>query len=129
MRLVNCDSDYWEFIRELRTNEKNSIWFYTQPEITTEEQKNYMNKNAHKYKICLLEDVPVGYIGIINENEITYCVKPNYKNMGIGTFMVQEFMKLYENLVAYVLPENQSSCKVFEKLGFEKNIYYKYDKK
>jgi RimJ/RimL family protein N-acetyltransferase len=129
MKLVNCDSNYWEFIRELRTNEKNSIWFYTQPEITTEEQKNYMNKNAHKYKICLLEDVPVGYIGIINENEITYCVKPNYKNMGIGTFMVQEFMKLYENLVAYVLPENQSSCKVFEKLGFEKHIHYKYNKK
>jgi len=129
MRLVNCDSDYWEFIRELRTNEQNSIWFYTQPEITTEEQKNYMNKNAHKYKICLLEDVPVGYIGLINENEITYCVKPNYKNMGIGTFMVQEFIKLYEDLVAYVLPENQSSCKVFEKLGFEKHIYYKYNKK
>lgn len=129
MKLVNCNSDYWEFIRELRTNEKNSIWFYTQPEITSEEQKNYMSENSYKYKICLMEDIPVGYIGLINENEITYCVKPEYKNLGIGTFMVQEFMKNYDELVAYVLPENQSSCKVFEKLGFEKHIYYKFNKK
>ena len=88
-----------------------------------------MSKNSPNYRICLLNDVPVGYVGLINENEITYCVKPEYKNLGVGTFMVQEFMSLHDNLIAYVLPENHSSCRVFEKLGFDKQIQYKYNKK
>ena len=129
MKLIDCTSEYWEFVRELITNDKNSIWFFTQPIITVNEQKNYMEKNSSNYKICLFNDIPVGYIGIIGKNEITYCVKTDYKNMGVGTFMVREFMNLYDSLIAYVLPENQSSCKVFEKLGFEKHIYYKYNKK
>lgn len=129
MKLVDCTEEYWEFVRELRTNEQNSIWFYTQPKITTEEQKKFMSNNSYKYKICLVNDLPTGYIGIINNNEITYCVKPEFKNMGIGTFMVSEFIKLYDELIAFVIPENLSSCKVFEKLGFEKQIFFKYKKK
>jgi RimJ/RimL family protein N-acetyltransferase len=129
MELVDCTKEYWEFVRELRTNEQNTIWFYTQPKITSQEQEKFMNNNSHKYKICLIDGIPSGYIGIINNNEITYCVKPKFKNMGIGTFMVSEFIKLYDELIAFVIPENLSSCKVFEKLGFEKQIFFKYKKK
>jgi RimJ/RimL family protein N-acetyltransferase len=88
-----------------------------------------MSKNSNRYKICLLDNQPVGYVGIIGENEITYCVKPEFKNKGIGSFMVTEFMKTHDELIAYVIPNNISSCKVFEKLNFNKQIYYSYKKK
>ena len=74
-----------------------------------------MLKNSHNYKVCVFENKPVGYIGIIGENEITYCVSPEFKNMGVGTFMVKEFIELHDELVAYVIPQNIPSCKVFVK--------------
>jgi RimJ/RimL family protein N-acetyltransferase len=129
MKLVDCTQEYWEFVRILRTNYDNSVWFYTQPDISVEQQINYMSDNSYKYKICLYNNNPVGYIGILGKNEITYCVEPNYKNLGIGTFMVSEFMKKYDELTAFVIPENISSNRVFEKLGFEKQIFFKYKKK
>lgn len=129
MNLIDCTQEYWEFVRKLRTDPQNSIWFYTQPNITTEQQINYMSDNSYRYKICIYENNPVGYVGILGENEITYCVDSNYKNLGIGTFMVNEFMKNHTELTAFVIPENISSCKVFEKLGFEKQIFFKYKKK
>jgi len=124
MELVNCTSEYWEFIRVIRTHPNNQNYFLTQPNITPNQQIEYMSKNHHKYKICLLNNTPVGYIGIIKENEITYCVHPEYQGKGIGTFMVSEFIKIYDTLTAYVLPKNIGSSRVFEKLGFEKQIYY-----
>lgn len=128
-KLVDCTENYWEFVRLTRTDEQNSNWFFTQPNITSKQQEEFMLKNSHNYKVCVFENKPVGYIGIIGENEITYCVSPEFKNMGVGTFMVKEFIELHDELVAYVIPQNISSCKVFEKLNFEKQIYYKYKKK
>jgi len=128
MELVNCTSEYWEFVRLIRTHPSNENSFLTQPTITPQQQIQFMEKNSHKYKICLLNDEPVGYIGIINENEITYCVHLNHQGKGIGTFMLSEITKLHSNLIAYVIPENIGSSKVFEKLGFKKQLYYTWNK-
>jgi RimJ/RimL family protein N-acetyltransferase len=38
--------------------------------------------------------------------------------------MISEFIKLYDNLTAFVIPENIGSSKVFEKLGFQKQLFY-----
>lgn len=124
MELVECTFEYWEFVRILRTHPSNQQFFLTQVEISTEQQIEFMEKNSHRYRICLMDKIPVGYIGIIKENEITYCVHPNHQGKGIGTFMVSEFIKLYDTLTAFVLPENVGSSKVFEKLGFQKQFYY-----
>jgi RimJ/RimL family protein N-acetyltransferase len=124
MELVECTSEYWEFVRLLRTHPNNQQFFLTQIEITTEQQIEFMKSNSHRYKICLLDSLPVGYIGIIKENEITYCVHPEHQGKGIGTFMVSEFTKMYDTLTAFVLPKNIGSSKVFEKLGFQKQFYY-----
>lgn len=124
MELVECSFEYWEFVRMLRTHSYNQQFFLTQVEITHEQQIKFMSENSHRYKICLLDNTPVGYIGLIKENEVTYCVHPNYQNKGIGTFMVSEFVQMYDCLTAFVLPSNIGSSKVFEKLGFEKQIYY-----
>jgi hypothetical protein len=48
-----------------------------------------MTQIGHKYKICLVDGKPAGYVGLLKGHEITYCV---------------------------------------EKLGFKKQIYYKYKK-
>ena len=124
MELVECTYEYWEFVRLLRTHPSNQQFFLTQVEITPEQQIEFMRKYSNKYKVCLLNKIPVGYIGIIKENEITYCVHPDYQGKGIGTFMVSEFIKIYDTLIAFVLPENIGSSKVFEKLGFKKQFYY-----
>jgi RimJ/RimL family protein N-acetyltransferase len=128
MKLVDCTEEHWEFVRKLRTDKNNSIWFYTQIEITPSQQKIFMENNSYKYKICLLDEKPVGYIGIMDNNEITYCVDNFYKNRGIGTFMVSKFIEKYDEVNAFVIPSNNSSIRVFEKLGFEKHIFFKYKK-
>jgi len=128
MKLVNCTEKYWEFVRIIRTHPDNQKSFFTQTQITPTQQIEFMKKNSSKYKICLLEDTPVGYIGLTKINEITYCVDPNHQGKGIGSFMVSEFTKQYDELTAYVLPENKASNRVFEKLGFTKQIYYIYKK-
>jgi RimJ/RimL family protein N-acetyltransferase len=119
MKLVDCTEEHWEFVRKLRTDKNNSIWFYTQIEITPSQQKIFMENNSYKYKICLLDEKPVGYIGIMDNNEITYCVDNFYKNRGIGTFMVSKFIEKYDEVNAFVIPSNNSSIRVFEKLGLE----------
>jgi len=128
MELIECTSEYWEFVRLLRTHPKNQEYFLTQANITPTQQIEFMEKNHHNYKICLMDGEPVGYIGIIKENEVTYCVHPDYQGKGIGTFMVSEFTKMYNTLIAYVLPENIGSNKVFKKLGFKQQIYYTWNK-
>lgn len=128
MELTECTPEYWEFVRMIRTHPDNQKYFLTQPDITHKQQIKYMTEYSRNYKICLLDNIPAGYIGIIKENEITYCVHPDYQGKGIGTFMISEFTKLYNTLTAYVLPENVGSNKVFEKLGFKKQIYYTWEK-
>jgi RimJ/RimL family protein N-acetyltransferase len=128
MELVNCTSEYWEFIRIIRTHPDNQKYFLTQPQISQEQQIKYMGEYSSKYKICLSNNQPIGYIGLIKENEITYCVHPDHQGKGIGTFMISEFIKIYNSLTAFVLPENIGSNKVFEKLGFTKHIFYTYKK-
>ena len=124
MELVECTQEFWEFVRLLRTHKENKNWFLTQTDISPEQQIEYMGKNSSRYKICLLDGKPVGYIGIIKENEITYCVDPKHKGKGIGTFMVSELVKHHNTLIAFVIPENIGSSRVFEKLGFKKQIFY-----
>ena len=124
MELVECTKKYWEFVRVLRTHPDNQQFFLTQVEISPDQQIEFMGKNSHRYKICLIDGVPVGYIGIIKENEITYCVDPKHQGKGVGTFMVSEFINIYDTLTAFVLPENLGSGRLFEKLGFQKQFYY-----
>ncbi len=126
MKLVNCDKKYWEFVRKLRTHPENQNSFQTQNEITPEQQEKFMNNNSDNYKICISENKPVGYVGLIKGNEITYCVDPKCKGQGIGTFMIREILK--DGIDAYVKIDNIASQKVFEKLGFEKQYYYTWKK-
>ena len=124
MKLVDCEPKYWQFVRHLRTDERNQNGFFSQVNISERDQEIFMQKNFENYKVCIMDEIPVGYVGLIKGKEITYCTHPDYNNRGIGTFMVQEFSKLYKNIEALVKIENVASQKVFEKLGWEKKILF-----
>lgn len=124
LKLVECKEKYWEFIRQLRTDSSNQLMFFTSVNITEEEQHTYMTTNAHKYKVCLKDNEPVGYIALSDRQEISYCVSREHRGKGIGTFMVQEIDKVTPNIKAFVKDENKASQRVFEKLGYRKTMYY-----
>lgn len=126
--LVLCTEEYWDFVRILRTNPINQEGFFTVANITPEQQKEYMIYNWSKYKICLCDGEPCGYVGLLNGYEITYCVHPDFHNKGVGKYMIEEFSKPFEVIVAFVKDGNIASQKVFEKLGWEKQIFYKRKK-
>jgi RimJ/RimL family protein N-acetyltransferase len=125
LKLVNCTEEYWEFVRLLRTNPINQEGFFTQTTITPEQQKEFMIHNWSKYKICLVNSEPAGYVGLLQGHEITYCVHPDFHGKGVGTFMIKNFSKFFSSVDAFVKVDNIASQKVFEKLGWEKQIYYK----
>jgi RimJ/RimL family protein N-acetyltransferase len=127
LEMVLATENYFSFIRELRNNPITNKGFINRDFISEESHLDYMKKNSVFYKICLLDGVPVGYIGII-ENDIRIAVHNDYLQLGIGTFMLNEITKdASYNLSAKIKIENIASIKLFEKLGYKKR-YYIYEK-
>ncbi len=118
LKLVTCDEKYWEFVRMLRTDPNNTNGFIQQIKITKEDQINYMTKYKNNYFVCLYNDTPVGYIGEI-DGDIRVCTDHNYKNKGIGKFMVTELLKIKPNIFAKIKINNENSIKLFNTCGFE----------
>lgn len=126
MKLVDCDPIYWEFVRILRNDPKVSDGFIQTNFITPQQQIDYMNNHSMFYRICLLDGVPVGYIGVI-DNDIRVCTHPEFQKKGVAEFMVNELMKSYPGAFAKIKVDNIASRRLFEKCGF-KLKYYLYDK-
>ena len=125
LRLVGNERKYFEFIRVLRNDESIKVGFINQEEITSEQHELYMLNYHASYFICLMDNEPVGYVGVI-ENDIRIAVLTEYHNLGIGKFMVSEILKRYPSSTAKVKVTNIPSQKLFEGLGFTKNfITYK----
>lgn len=122
MKLVECTSDYWEFVRTLRTDERVAEGFIEQVEITTEEQQRYMSKYSSYYRIALVEEVPAGFIGVI-DNDIRVCTHPNYQGRGVGKFMINNCMDIWPEAFAKVKLGNKASIKLFESCGFSKKFF------
>ena len=118
--LVDCKENYWEFVRQLGSNPLTQNGFFSKVSITPKDQIKYMKNNFQKYKICLYNNIPVGYIGAPDNEHIVYCVSPKFQGKGIGTYLVENFCKKYKNLKAKVKFDNVASQKVFEKLKFKK---------
>ena len=118
MELVMCTSEYWEFVRELRMDERVIDGFLQTHPITEEQQTKYMSNNDQHYRIALVDGKPAGYVGVI-EDDIRVCTHPDFQGMGVGKFMIEECMKIWPTAYAKVKIGNTASDKLFLSCGFE----------
>lgn len=122
MELVYCDRKYWEFIRTLRNDKRVVSGFIQSTYITKDMQQEYMEKYSNCFRVALLDNEPVGYVGVI-EDDIRVCTHPNYQGMGVGKFMINKCMEIWPTAFAKVKVDNQASLKLFESCGFTKSFY------
>ena len=105
MELVNCTEEYWEFVRLLRMDERVVNGFIKTTPISKEQQIEYMKLYSDCYKIALFDKKPAGYIGVIDD-DIRICTHPNFQRKGVGKFMVNECMKIWNSAFAKIKLDN-----------------------
>jgi hypothetical protein len=128
MVLVKNEKKYYDFIRKLRTDPDNILGFLNREEITKEQQDIYMSEHENCYFICLVDNNPVGYVGVV-EDDIRICTSPEFKQKGVGFFMLSEITKLFPKAKAKILKENTPSLNLFFKCNFkildsDNKLYY-----
>jgi GNAT superfamily N-acetyltransferase len=122
LKFVKNGPKYWEFIRRLRNMEGVREGFIQQEEITEIEHAAYMLEYNNNFWLCLVEDVPAGFVGVI-ENDIRVATHPDFQGMGIGSFMINQAMDVHPQAIAKVKIQNDHSLKLFERCGFKKKYY------
>ena len=134
MELVRCTTKYWEFVRQLRMDDRVIDGFLETMAITEEQQNKYMIGNAHNYRIALVDGTPAGYVGVI-EDDIRVCTHPDFQGMGVGKFMINHIKHIFPLANAKVKYGNEASSNLFLACEFEeihkddKFIYYKRKEK
>lgn len=118
LEFVNNEQKYWDFIRELRSDDRVQAGFRDQVKITPEQQSAYMAKYNDNYWVCLCDGKPAGYIGEI-ERDIRIAVHPDYQKRGIGKFLVNNLMQARPESAAVVKIENEASLALFRSCGFK----------
>ena len=71
--------------------------------------------------------VKIGFVHILDNNEIGYYLIPEFQGMGIGTWAVAQLMKIESRDLYYATINNKNigSVRLVEKLGFQpKAIIY-----
>jgi ribosomal protein S18 acetylase RimI-like enzyme len=123
MLLVPADKqEYHEFIRQLRNDPRVVDGFIQSSYITIEQQKEYMKKYSHCFFVCLIDEEPAGYIGVIDE-DIRVATHPDYQKRGVGKFMLEQIKNKFPNALAKIKITNEASLKLFESSGFKIKYY------
>ena len=122
VKLVKCSEEYWEFVRRLRTNTQVSSGFIKTDKITKHEQLVYMSEYADNYRIALLDQIPCGFVGVVN-GDIRVCTHPEYQGRGIGKSMISSISKVWPDAVAKIKIENKKSLELFKSCGYEIKYY------
>ena len=121
-KLVECEQQYWEFVRLLRLDERVLDGFIEKMDITIEQQTAYMTKYSHCFRIALFEGEAAGYFGVIDD-DIRICTHPDFQRKGVGKFLVQECSKIWPSALAKIKNTNESSRKLFESCGYKLEYY------
>jgi len=122
MVLVKNNYIYWEFIRNLRNLDGVREGFIEQDIIDPKNHQEYMKKYSDCFYICLIDEIPAGYVGII-EDDIRVATHPNFQGQGVGKFMINQIMNINPNAYAKVKIDNQASLRLFKACGFEKKYF------
>ena len=101
MELVKNELKYWEFIRALRNHPTVKAGFIQQENINIEKHQKFMNKYGKKYYICLVDNLPAGFVGQIN-GDIRIATHPDFQGKGVGKFMINELMRKHPDSFAKV---------------------------
>ena len=112
---------HFEFIRKLRNHPQLKIGFIQQDDISALDHANYMLKYSTQYFICLSSGIPVGFIGVVDD-DIRLAVDPSFQNLGVARFMVEEAIKMYPTAQAKVKVSNSASMHLFQSLNFTKEF-------
>jgi len=120
--LVKNNSNYWDFILNLRNDPRVKKGFVQQKTISRQDHSVYMQSFGDSFYICLDNDKPIGYIGVIS-NDIRVATHPDYQGKGVAKFMVCEIMKEHPNAFAKVKMDNEASLRLFESCGFKRKFY------
>ena len=122
MELIKNSPKHWEFIRNLRNMNGVRQGFIEQNPIDEIQHATYMLKYNNNFWICVDNDEPMGYIGVI-DNDIRVATHPNFQGQDVGSLMINEIMKLHPDAFAKVKLDNEASLRLFEKCGFKKKYY------
>lgn len=122
MKLVMCEEIYWEFVRKLRNDERVQNGFISKTIITEEMQQSYMMRHQDNYRIALIKDEPVGYVGVI-DNDIRICTHPDFQGQGVGEFLLKSCINIWPGSTAKIKIDNVASLRLFEACGFEKEFF------
>lgn len=122
LTLIPASDNYFDFILKLRNDPRIRNGFIQQADISEVNHKIYMSENSKNYYVCMLNQKPIGYIGVI-ENDIRLAVSLEHNGFGAGEFMVKKILLIYPNAVAKIKVGNQASLRLFEKCGFEKKYF------
>ena len=122
LTLVKNEEKYWEFIRNLRNMNGIRQGFVRQEHISPGQQENYMAENEEYFYICLADEEPAGYVGVIEE-DIRVATHPDFQGVGVGSFMIDEIHKLYPTAQAKVKVNNIASFSLFVKNGYKVKYY------
>jgi len=122
MQLVKNEKKYWNFILELRNHRTVKLGFIKQHLITEEEHTSFMKRHGTCYYICLIDDNPAGFVGVVNK-DIRVATHPDYQKRGVGKFMIKKLINLHPNSFAKIDVSNEASFKLFESCGFKKKYY------
>ena len=120
--LVEISSEFFEFVRRLRTDPRNADSFINNNEITFQNQIDYMEQHLKDYFVCLSQQTPVGFIGVV-QGDIRLAVDHDFRNRGVATFMVNEILKLFPEATAKIRTTNVASIALFESVGFKRQFY------
>lgn len=118
IKLVPCTEDYWEFVRQLRLDPRVSDGFIETRQITPQEQVEYMLVQHQDYRVALVGEEPVGYVGVVDD-DIRICTHPDVQGKGVGKFMLAEIQKVWPNAHAKIKHANIASKQLFEAADFE----------
>ena len=124
MELVKCSKQYWEFIRTLRNDKRVLEGFIQSTYINKKMQLNYMEENNQHFRVAIINNNPVGYIGVIKD-DIRVCTHPDYQGRGVGKFMINKCMEIWPTAFAKIKINNKASLKLFESCGFIKKFKYR----
>jgi RimJ/RimL family protein N-acetyltransferase len=121
LQIESCEEKYYKFMYDTRFHPEIKKGFITQEAVSFEEHCKYLDKYKNNYYICIDENKPIGYIGVIDD-DIRFAVSSEYQGFGVGTFMLDYIKNKYPKARGKIFDWNISSQKVFEKVGIPYNV-------